>query len=147
MSNENEQIRRALGPELHAMLELWGRVMRPTQKTATSPTHDICQRLATLAGVVEVAAAAGLSESDRKSAELTEQAWSFMRAPLEWKQALAFMYVGGLPLHIIARKVRAPNSACSAGIVSAAFLLNRTRMSIQQYGVPEDNRAYNSLTG
>lgn len=147
MSTEMEQIRKALGPVLDAQLALWGRVMRPQPQAGVSPTYEICQRLATLAGVVEVRPTAGLTEGDRRSAELTEQAWSFMVAPVQWKLALAHLYVGGLPVHIVARKVKAPTGAVVAGVVSAAQLLNRTRLQIEQGGPPDDNRAYNSLTG
>lgn len=147
MINDRERIRKAIGPSLHDTLEAWGRAMRPTVKTATSPTHDICARLATLAGVVEARPTTGVSAEARADAELTEKAWSFSRSPVEHKRALAFMYVWGLPLPVIARKVKMPLGACCDAIVSAALTLNRTRMNIISEGVPTDNRAYNSLPG
>lgn len=147
MTHDLESIRKAIGNDLHSMLVGWGRAMRPTTKTATSPTYEICNRLAVLAGVVEVQASSGASLAERNDAELTEKAWSFSTSPVGHKRALAMLYVWGLPLPVIARKVKMPIGACHDGIVAAAVSLNRTRVNIILNGLPEDNRAYNLLPG
>lgn len=141
--NDNERIRRAFGPELHEAFEVWARCMRPTIKAGTSPTHDICQRLAQLAGVVEVVAAAGMMESDRLKGEEVERAWSFTKCDVRWKLALASYYVGGLSIPVVARRAKASLSMTVDGIISCGHAVNRTRLTIQQHGEPSDNRAYN----
>lgn len=144
--NDNDKIRNALGAELHAEFEMWGRCMRPSEKAGTSPTYEICQRLATIAGVVQVVAVAGMTEHERVVAEEIERAWSFTQHEVRWKIALA-SYYSGLSVPVIARRVKAPLSNVVHEIVACAKATNRTRVNIRANGVPEDNRAYNSLTG
>lgn len=141
--NDNDRIRRAFGPELHEAFETWGRCMRPTIKAGTSPTHEICQRLAAIAGVVQVVAAAGMTERERITGEEIERAWSFTNTDVRWKLALASYYNGGLSVPVIARRAKASLSVTVDGIISCGHAVNRTRLSIREHGQPEDNRAYN----
>lgn len=147
MADDFVRIRNAFGSELNETLTRWGRTMRPTARAATSPTYEICSRLAVLAGVVQPGASSGVSDEERKDGELTEKAWSFMRVPIPAKRALALLYVGGVPVHVISRKMKMPIGVCVDSIISAGLTLNRTRMNIIENGVPIDNRRYNSLTG
>lgn len=141
--NDNVRIQRAFGEELHGAFEVWARCMRPTIKAGTSPTYEICQRLAQIAGVVEVVAAAGMTEADRKMGEEMERAWSFTKHDVKWKLALASYYVGGLGIPIVARRAKASLSVTVDEIVACGRAVNRTRLNIRNHGQVEDNRAYN----